>query len=288
MTNNQTSLIEKAQISRATANTISGFRTAKIGKEDFIDSRYGKIRILKYGFNNNEVKPLYIDLHGGGFILFAADADEYINIFTQEAAGVKIVSIDYPKAPENSYPIPVEAVYDVILHFVHNADKYKLDINNLGIGGHSSGANISNVISMKAKLSNDFSIAYQVLDYPPLDLYTPPHKKPVIEGAIVPALSDFFNECYIGDVEKAKDPFVSPIFATNDLLKCQPPTLIIAAGIDSLHDEDIKYSEMLKAAGVSVELYEAPNSPHGFTVMPSEETDKALTVITNFIKKYIG
>ena len=126
----------------------------------------------------------------------------------------------------------------------------------MAIGGHSAGGNLSTVICMKAKKEGEFQFVCQVLDYPPLDLATSPLKKPQPKGAIPPKMALMFNACYV-DPAQAKDPYVSPVYATQEDLAGLPPALFILAGGDSLHDEGLKYCEMLKTAGGRVAIITA-------------------------------
>ena len=247
---------------------------------------HGKIRVLEYGFDTPELLPLYVDMHGGGFILMSADVDEPMNLFFREKVNMKIISIDYPKAPESPYPIAVEAVYEVIEYYITNASTYNIDINHIGIGGHSAGANLATVTCIRAKENNGPMFRFQLLDYPPLDISTDPFQKPLPRKAISPKLAAAFNACYT-DVETAKSPYVSPIFATTNQLSDLPPVLLIVAGYDSLHDEGVKYCQMLKDAGVSVEFHDFPKSVHGFTYNKKDDAKKAYAIMADFIKRYL-
>ena len=78
---------------------LGGYHLSKAGRERGVDTRHGPVRVLEYGFEEKELRPLYVDLHGGGFIMMQADADEAMNLEFVHRAGVKVISIDYPKAP---------------------------------------------------------------------------------------------------------------------------------------------------------------------------------------------
>jgi acetyl esterase len=261
-----------------------GIYPTKKGTTRMVDTKHGKIRVLEYGLENKIVSPLFVDLHGGGFIFMHADMDESMNLYFLKKTGVKIISIDYPKAPENSYPIAPEAVYEVVEYYVAHAEEFGIDITKIGIGGHSAGANLATVTCMRAKEKGNLSFCFQVLDYPPLDLATDPFKKPNPKHAIPPKEAALYNACYV-DAESAKDPYVSPVFANSEQLKGLPPALIILAGGDSLHDEGAQYAEMLKKADVLTALHDFPNSAHGFTYWRSTDTDNALALMADFIHK---
>ena len=265
---------------------LRGLGRKRKGKERYVTTSRGAVRILEYGFEDAKVTPLYVDMHGGGFVLMDADSDEEINLYLHEKTGVKIISIDYPKAPDAPFPAALEAVYEVVLFYKNSATELGIDASHIGIGGHSAGANLATVTCMRAKEKDDLHLCFQILDYPPLDLYTDPFVKPLPKGAIPPKLALTFNTCYVPP-ELARDPFASPVFASLEMLKGSPPALIIVAGLDSLHDEGIRYAEMLKEAGVEVELYDFERAAHGFTLNSGEDTRKALELMAGFIKKHL-
>jgi acetyl esterase len=217
-----------------------------------------------------------------------AEADEVINLYLREKTGVKIISIDYPKAPEYPFPIPPEAIYETIQWYVAHAAEYGIDTQRIGIGGHSAGANLATVVCMMAEERGDLSFCFQLLDYPPLDLATDAYLKPQPKGCISPRFATLFNACYVAEPYQAENPHISPVFATPEQLDGLPPALLILAGRDSLHDEGVRYAAMLKQAGVSVVLHDFPNAAHGFTYYPSEDTDKAMNLMVEFICKHAG
>jgi len=281
--------IRKAKSIRRAGVLIYRFRRLVLrkrpaGKEIFIDTAFGRVRTLWYGVDTSAPAPLYIDLHGGGFILGSADMDEPMNLELHKQVGCKIVSIQYAKAPDHPYPAAVNQVYAVVQHIVANADKYGIDPRKMAIGGHSAGANLATVTCLKAKQDGKFQFVLQVLDYPPLDLATDPFAKPQPKGAIAPQMAAMFNACYV-DPAQAKDPYVSPLFAP--ALGGLPPVLIIVAGGDSLHDEGLHYVELLRAAGVVTECHDYPGAPHGFTYRPSADTTDAVAKIAAALKHYL-
>jgi acetyl esterase len=255
-------------------------------KELYLGTPAGRVRVLMYCFDDPGNKPVYFDLHGGGFILGSAEMDEAMNLELVRQVGCKIISIDYAKAPDSPYPAAVEQVYAVVSHVHEHAEQFNIDGQRMAIGGHSAGGNLSAVTCLKAGQTGEFQFACQVLDYPPLDLATSPFEKPCPKGAISPEMAAMFNACYV-DPAQARDPFVSPVYAASADLAGLPPALFILAGMDSLHDEGLRYYEMLQSAGVAVEKFEYPNAAHGFTYKPSPDTTDAVNRIAAFLKKYL-
>lgn len=259
----------------------------KHSKERFVGTSYGDVRVREYGFESNEITPLFVDLHGGGFILGCAELDDYMCCYFQEKTKMKIISIDYPKAPTYPFPMGINASYEVIKHYIENAAEYKIDKNHVGIGGHSAGANFTAVICMMAKEQGDLSFRYQILDYPPLDMSIDVFTKPAPPKGISPETIDMYNQCYYNnDPEKAKLPYISPNYATKEQLTGLPPALLIICGIDSLHDEGLVFYKKLKDAGVTVEFYDFKDSEHGFTLKQEPDALKAHAIMADFINKY--
>ena len=255
-------------------------------EEIILDSEFGKARTLWYGFENKDKAPVFFDLHGGGFILGSADMDDTMCREFNKQAGCKVISIEYCKAPDYPYPAAVNQVYGIIKKIVEEAEKYAIDVNKVGIGGHSAGGNLSTVACMMAKKEGNFRFACQVLDYPPLDLATKTTEKPRPSGSVPPWMATVFNTCYV-DPARAKEPYASPVYASPQDLIGMPPALFIVAGRDSLHDEGVKYCAMLEAAGVITECHDYPNAGHGFTLNSSLDTTDAIAKMSAFLKKYL-
>jgi len=251
-----------------------------------VDTKYGKIRVLEYGFDSDDVKPLYVDIHGGGYCIGYPEMDEEINIITKNKANVKVISIDWPKAPENPYPIGQEATYEVIKHYSDNAKKYKIDKNNIGIGGYSSGGNFATAIPMKAKERGDFKIRYQMLVFPGVDIHTNPDDKKGSDKVLNREFLKAIHACYLSDEAHSMHPYTSPRWAPKELLVGLPPALLILADQDPLYAEGKDYGEKLAKAGVDVETHVFKDADHGFIYMgKDEDKKKAFELIVNFIKK---
>jgi len=276
MMNRVTSLLFRLKPLKRTSDR--SFRT--------VETSQGKVKVIEYGFQDKSPAPLYVDMHGGGFVLMIAQVDDEMNLFFREKTGAKIISIDYPKAPDYPYPAAVEAVHEVVQYYINHAEAFSIDTAHVGIGGHSAGANLATVECMAAKERGDMKYVFQMLDYPPLDLSTSAYDKPQPKNSIPPGQATMFDTSYVKP-EQRKNPHVSPVYATLEELTGLPPALLIVAGFDSLHDEGVKYGELLQQAGVSVEKHEFENAAHGFTYKKGEDTDKALEIIADFVKKHI-
>ena len=254
----------------------------------YVETSRGRIRVLEYGLGSQDVRPLLIDLHGGGYCLMSPEFDEHINLRIHNETGIKIISIDYPKAPQNPYPAAVEAVYEVVKQYYDNADKYNIDRNNIGIGGLSSGGNLAAVTCIKANEKKEFRINYQILMCPSTNPAKGAHEKPKGDAKYLPNdRIESFILCYLEDPKLAELPYVSPVLATKEQLTGLPPALLIVAGhSDPLRPDGLLYGEVLRNANVPVEVHEFTGS-HGFMAEATPEAKAAQDVMIEFIKKHI-
>lgn len=262
------------------------FKKETTAPERFIDTSYGKVRVLEYGFGSQGKKPLFIDIHGGGWAILSPEYDEPINLRIMKETGVKIISIDYPKAPKNPYPVGIEATYEVVKHYFDNADEYGIDRDNIGIGGYSSGGNFATVVCIKANERKDVKIKYQVMGYPGTDAAGDPYKKPKSEKVLTNEDIECFVKCYVPNPKDARSPYASPVYSTKEQLTGLPPALLISAGDgDPLTPEGMLYGKKLEEAGVRIDSYKFENTLHGFMQGEEPEAEEAIQIMIDFIKR---
>ncbi len=260
----------------------------RLGVERFLDTEAGRVRTLWYDCEGQEPKPLVCDLHGGGFMLMSADVDEPFCREFVAKVGCRVISIDYAKAPQHPYPAAVDQTYAVVKHLVDHASEYGIDSSRLAIVGHSAGGNLAAVTSLRSIKEGGFGFRCQILDYPVLDLATSPFDKPSPKGSVPPWMATLFDRAYVTDLAEARNPYVSPVYASLEDVRGLPPALIIVAGRDSLRDEGVTYARMLSEAGVETELHEFPDQPHGFTYKASPATEEALRLMGDFLRKHLA
>ena len=89
---------------------------------------YGKekkqyINILHRKDLEREKKPLFIYIHGGGWISGITEMrNNYISSWAKE--GFFTASISYTVAPQKQYPDPIQEIYDAIDFLFDNKEKY--------------------------------------------------------------------------------------------------------------------------------------------------------------------
>ncbi len=112
--------------------------------------------------NDGKLKPILIDIHGGGFISGDKEMDAlFANCFAQR--GFVVFNINYRLVyPKYNVFDQIEDVSKAVSWIVSNAEKYKGNINEMYLAGHSAGAVLAIVEGLLVsdkKMRDDFNVA---------------------------------------------------------------------------------------------------------------------------------
>ena len=223
--------------------------------------------------------PIHVNMHGGGFV-YPQDHDDdmYCAHLAAEMHGI-VVDIDYATSWEHPFPCAFEQSYAVVKWVFEQCESWGGDPKRISIGGSSAGGALTAAISMRAAATKDFELCLQILDYAALDNY-----QAVLPGAN--ERSNAFSKLYAdGDDRVLQLPFCSPAFATDDMLKNLPPTLIINAGHCPFKKDNEQYGLRMAAMGTEVTIKCFMDSPHGFTVRMAGEWQEAQELIIRAINE---
>jgi acetyl esterase/lipase len=91
---------------------------------------------------------------------------------------------------------------------------------------------------------------------------------------------EWFIKAYAGHVGDRTNPDVSPLYGD---LRGLPPALLIVGTLDILLEDNLAMAARLSAAGNEVDLRVFPESPHGFTSLPTAMATAALTGIESWL-----
>jgi acetyl esterase len=247
-----------------------------------VPTRGGETHVYIHHPDSGQIlHPLFINIHGGGFIKGHREQDTVFSKNICSRANCVVIDIDYTPAPEQKYPYALHQCYDVVKWANNNYEILHVDPAYTALCGHSSGGNFAAAIAIMNHEKKDFDIALQILDYPCLDLYTPPHfKRNAYKNPqkLPPNVAQLYNSVYVDD-EYRLDPTVSPLFAPDEMLTGLPEALIFTCGDDPLGDEAEKYAYRLLSAGVPVTARRFPNSSHGFVVRRKDQYEEAEKMI---------
>lgn len=255
-----------------------------VGEEkDFeIDTTVGKTLVHFYRPADWEGRklPLFINIHGGGFVKGRRDQDIVFCRNICSRSGCALLDIDYVPAPAMRYPGQVYACYEVMLYCAAHSEELGIDKERIAVGGHSAGGNLTAAIILKSIDKGTFIPALQILDYAGLDNKTlaVDRRNGMYNPKIPPWKSDFYQKMYV-DPEDAGEIYCSPIFASDEQLAKMPPSLMIYCENDMFCDEAARFQTRLLSLGVPVYGKQFMNSSHGFVVQRRDEFEEAEKMI---------
>lgn len=260
-----------------------------VGKEVLLPTEAGQVRVLTYNMESEQKLPLFVNIHGGGFVIGSPEMDDPYLMNVAHQANVKIISIDYSLSPEVVFPTALNECYAVVKYAKQHADQLGIDPENIAVGGHSAGGNLTAAMCLKDALTSkpELNIKCIILDYPPLDLHRDAYLKPQPKGAIPPKMARMFDACYTVEKEDRLNPLVSPLYASLNDLKTFPPTLLLTAGQDSLLQEEEGFRDKLVEAGVELTYKCFQNSYHGFTHSDKEDAVAGWQMMIDHLKRYL-
>ena len=237
----------------------------------------------------HEDLPVVVFYHGGGWCI--GDLETHDPVARAHAVGAEaiVVSVDYRLAPEHPFPAGIDDCWAALRWVGENAAEFGGDPNRIAVAGDSAGGNISAVMAQLARDNDGPPLVFQLLWYPSLtaDLSLPSYTQnadaPMLDSGVIEA----FVSWYVPDMDisdpKALPATLAPVNATD--LSGLPPAFIGTAEHDPVRDDGAHYAELLRAAGVAVELSNEPTMAHGYAsfalVIPAaaEATNRGLAAL---------
>jgi acetyl esterase/lipase len=212
---------------------------------------------------------VYVNLHGGGFVIGRREQDDPWCRYLAAHARVVVINLDYLLAPRHRFPVPVEQIYDVLQWAC--ADEREWAPSPLCIGGQSAGGNLAAGAARLALAHRTPTLALQVLHYAPLDLATPAKYKTSTVGrkaVMHPWMREIFDTAYLPDHSLRRHPLASPAWGDDgDDLRGIAPAVVIAAEYDRLRAEAARYAEKLAVWGVPADYRVVPAVDHAYNIM---------------------
>lgn len=230
-------------------------------------------------------------MHGGGYVLGSAAADEILCRKIARETGVVVVSVDYRLAPETPAPGAVHDCY-AALSWVHDhADELGVDRGRLAVGGASAGGGLAASLAILARDRGEIPVSFQLLVYPMLDdrtgSTTAPHP---YAGEFVWTAADnrFGWTCALGR-EPGGDASPYAAAARVESVAGLPPTFIGVGAIDLFLEEDMAYATRLLRAGIPTELHVYPGAFHTFDRVPGTRLFEAyFRDLVGALGRYVG
>ena len=235
-----------------------------------------RVRVYKPTDHNKDNKdnkqPLLLYIHGGGYLFGMPEiSHSSIEQFISTRACV-VLAPDYRKAFTKPYPAGLNDCYDTVLWAIDHADELGIDATKIIVAGHSAGGGLTAALTLKARDSQDFKVAFQMPLYPMIDDQQPNDPQRAIDS---PVWNTEMNTlgwgAYLADLIKNGDEipsYAAPI--RNQIYENFPPTITFVGTLEPFYRETLSYVNALKKAGIEVAFKEYPNCFHGFDAMAGD------------------
>lgn len=211
----------------------------------------------------DDLLPGLLYCHGGGFFLpLETPALELAAVYARKLR-VRVFLPEYRLLPEHPYPAPLQDCRAVWDEMAAQADRHHLNGRTL-LYGESAGGTLAAGLSQQLRDEGEPLPCGQILIYPALDDRS--EQYPSVEqysGAVwTKRANEQMWSGYLKNGFQGPEGYAVPLRGADfDRL---PPAYIEPQGIDLLRDEGTAYGEVLRQAGVPVEVNVIEGSYHGF------------------------
>ena len=251
-----------------------------------VDANGVPCRLYRPSANTNI--GLLVYYHGGGWVIGDLDTHDGICRSLANKSGHAVLSVDYRLAPEHKFPAAIDDSITALKWAFENAIALGIDPSCIAVGGDSAGGNIAAIVAQQQIVP----LKFQLLIYPAVDLTM---QFPSIvengDGPILTAASmNWFVDHYLGGANAVTDVKVSPILASDDVLKQMPPALVVTAQFDPLRDEGEAYGKRLVENGVNTTITRFNGQFHAFFEMLEilDDAEVAHWQAASLLRKYLA
>lgn len=210
--------------------------------------------------------PVLLYLHGGGFTIGSVATHDTLCRELVFQAGCAVVSLDYRLAPEHKFPTAINDAWDALQWLHQQGQTLGLDSSCMAVGGDSAGGTLAAACALLARDAG-LPLQLQLLIYPGTCAHqdTDSHLR-YATGLVLEreGIHWFFNH-YVRDAADREDWRFAPLLAPD--VEGVAPAFFCLAELDPLVDEGVQYADMLRMAGVPVELEIYKGVTHEFVKM---------------------
>src|SRR3954454_4283798 len=95
--------------------------------------------------------PALVYYHGSGWVVLNIEICDTTMRALANSTGCVVVAVNYQKAPEHPFPIPLEDSWAGVLWTFAQAGELNLDPGRIGVVGDSAGGNLAAAIALRAR-----------------------------------------------------------------------------------------------------------------------------------------
>lgn len=215
------------------------------------------VPVRVYRPDHGPTESVIVFVHGGGFVWGSLDTHDGLCRRMALATGKAVVSVDYRLSPESPFPAAEDDVFVV----ARQAFEGVIDGVSRGccisLCGDSAGGYLACHAAGRL-IGAGIGLERLALVYPALDptCSAPSHTRNAQGPVLTSEAMRWFWSNHRVTPEDA--------FPTGSDSRRYPPTILLAAEFDPLHDEAERFASQLAASGGEVEFMTAPSLVHGF------------------------
>ena len=236
--------------------------------EDFsIAARDGYALPARLYAPSHEKLPVLLYFHGGGFTIGSVATHDILCRQLSHLAGCAVVSLEYRLAPDYQFPTAANDAWDALQWLTVQAkESLGLDNQRLAVGGDSAGATLAAASAIMARDAG-LPLALQLLFYPSCAAQQnmASHRRFAQGFVLEEADVNWFFNHYLRTPADREDWRFAPLMAPH--VDDVAPVWLGLAECDLLLDEGLLYGDMLRAAGVHVDLEIYRGVTHEFIKM---------------------
>lgn len=249
-----------------------------------------------------EKKPLFIYIHGGGWLSGITEMrNRYVSLWAEK--GYFAASISYGYAPQKIFPAPIQDCFSAIDYICAHAEEWNLDLNNVILAGESAGGYF---ISHVASATADFA------PYKEVGLTFESCSRLKVKAVV--SLSGCYNFERLIDENKKQSEFpdvktmcrsflgmeipeIKEWLKTDEgklaspvITKDFPPTFMAWATRDKLKYEAFDMAKDLKEFNIPYELFRVDDisAQHAWTIVPLfKKSKECFRSALEFAEKYL-
>jgi len=232
-------------------------------------------------------RGVYLHIHGGGWVLGAADLQDPMLERVADNTGLAVVSVEYRLAPEHPYPAGPDDCETAALWLTRNA-RAEFGTDALTIGGESAGGHLSAATVLRLRDRHGYTgFRGANLVYGAFDLSLTPSQRRFGNTRLVLRTIDIvqFANAFLPTVTDRRVPDISPLY---DDLHGLCPALFSVGTADALLDDTLFMHGRWIAAGNAAELAVYPGGAHGFTLFPNALAQQAEARMHAFLRRVTG